>query len=131
MRPRCRTLVTKWQRAVKAVPLAKVLPRALGGVGNDAKVAAFFGDKVLGAAVALAQRRAVGPDEQRIGSLTELQSRAVSNEFMRTHFTDIMPLHAGLVHQHQDNSAHVGTMVEAAVTAVHDDGGHEAIADLA
>ena len=115
------------------VPLAKVLPPALGGADDTTNAAAFYGDKMLGAAVALAQRRTMGA-EQTLDSLLALHHRAVSNEFMLENLPDIMPLHAGLVDQHQLNrfKAHgAGTMVEAAVTAVHDEGEHEAITDLA
>ena len=127
-----RTLVTKWLRAVNEVQLAEVLPPAFGGEAN-VKVAAFYGDKILGAAMALAQRRTSDPTAKvSVGHLTELQSHAASNEFLREHLADIMPLHAGAVESAGSSSAHgVGTMVEAAVTAVHDSGDHEAITELA
>ena len=60
MRQHHRTLLIKWQRAVSVVPLAKVLPPALGGADDTTNAAAFYGDKMLGAAVALAQRRTMG-----------------------------------------------------------------------
>ena len=128
-----RSLVTKWQQAASTVRPEKILPpglRELADVNHDVNVAAFYGDKVLGAAVALAQRRAVGDGEHTVGSLTRLQSMATSNEFLKSNIATILPQHAQL--SESASSAHdIGTMVEAAVDAVHTKGDVHAIEDLA
>jgi hypothetical protein len=131
-----RSLMTKWQQAASTVRPEKILPPGLKG-SDDASVAAFYGDKLLGAAVALAQRRAVEDGEHTVGNLTRLQSLATSNDFLKSNIATILPQHAHLWEQcHgqslQIHSAHdVGTMVEAAVDAVHAQGGVHAIDDLA
>ena len=98
----------------------KILPpglRELADVNHDVNVAAFYGDKVLGAAVALAQRRAVGDGEHTVGSLTRLQSMATSNEFLKSNIATILPQHAQL--SESASSAHdIGTMVEASSEVV-------------
>ena len=48
------TLLT-WHAAVKHVPAEQLLPLGLGGLSTDASHAAFYGDKLLGAAIARAQ----------------------------------------------------------------------------
>ena len=106
--------------------------RGLADVDHDVDhgVAAFYGDKLLGAAVALAQRRSVEDAEHNVGNLTRLQSVATSNEFLKSNIATILPQHAQL--SESASSAHsIGTMVEAAVDAVHTEGDVDAIEDLA
>lgn len=125
-RPRrqTRTLVTKWQHAVSSIPIARILP-----LGNEADVAAFYGNKVLGAAVA-AQQQSESERGATLASLTHLHFAATSNEMMRSHFPDVLPLVAADSEGWDARSA--GIMLEAAVAAVQaeKDGG-EAVADLA
>jgi len=129
-----RALVTAWQHMVGDVPLEKILPLGFGG-STDVRVAAFYGDKVLGAALALAQQRA--PGVQTVGSLTHTQSLAASNGFLHSRLGEILPRHAAAFDRsylrdpsHGDHGA--GTMVEAAVAAVHaTDATGAAVADLA
>jgi dsRNA-specific ribonuclease len=128
-----RSLVTKWQQAASTLQPEKILPPGLresADIYHNVDVAAFYGDKVLGAAVALAQQRAVGDGEHTVGSLTRLQSIATSNEFLKSNIATILPQHAQL--SESASSAHdIGTMVEAAVNAVHTKGDVYAIDDLA
>lgn len=129
-----RALVTVWQHVVSDVPLFVILPLGFGG-STDVRVAAFYGDKVLGAALALAQQRA--PGVQTVGSLTHTQSLAASNRFLHLRLGKILPRHAAAFDRsglcdpsHGDHGA--GTMVEAAVAAVHaTDVTGAAVADLA
>eukprot|EP00320_Phaeocystis_rex_P006721 CAMPEP_0119075426 /NCGR_PEP_ID=MMETSP1178-20130426/80145_1 /TAXON_ID=33656 /ORGANISM="unid sp, Strain CCMP2000" /LENGTH=238 /DNA_ID=CAMNT_0007057647 /DNA_START=21 /DNA_END=737 /DNA_ORIENTATION=+ len=125
-----RSLVTRWQQAASAVRPEKLLPPGLGGsadVKRDVDVAAFYGDKLLGAAVALAQRR-VKVGEHTVGSLTRLQNVATSNAFLKSNIATLLPQHAHM----SESSAHdIGTMVEAAVDAVHTEGDMHAIDELA
>ena len=128
---RCRTLVTKWQRAVDMLPSQSLLPPALGGEA-DVQVAAFYGDKLLGAYVAMALRRLrVEPRAQNAARLVAMQNFAVSNEHLHMNFAHLMPQHAERLREQSENGRIAGTMVEAAVTAVHDKDDHDAIIDLA
>ena len=88
----------------------------------------FFGDKVLGAAVALAQRGAV---THSAGDLTRLQSLATSNHFIMSHLWSILPDHTSSIPRNVIQAHAAGTMVEAAVAAVHAQGDERAVADLA
>ena len=65
-----------------------------------------------------------------MGRLTRLQSIATSNEFLKHNIATILPRHAHL--SGPESSAHdVGTMVEAAIDAVHAKGDVKAIDSLA
>ena len=94
---------------------------------------AFFGDKLLGAAVAIAQQHSGAMPSSDVGSLTKVHALAVSNASLHAHLEYILPAHA---HAFQPASlgraAHgAGTMVEAAVAVVHEEYGAAAVAELA
>ena len=48
--------LTKWHEAVSKIQLMDILPIGFGGNNNDANIAAFFGDRRINLAVALALR---------------------------------------------------------------------------
>lgn len=131
-----------WRRLLADVPLAEVLPRD-NAFGVDVPVEArnpditerlaFFGDKLLNAAVAEAlyetQMRAGGLNSP-LGEMTKLVAAARSNalfarllpRLLREDMVAAVPPDA-LAARTKHHS--VGTMVEAAVFLVHRRGGHE------
>ena len=118
--------LTEWHRAVASVSREKLLPLGLGAATNAANVNAFYGDKLLGAAVAR-ELRHVEPNEE--GYMTIVFEEATSNKNLAEKLRQILPTQsdgiADIISQHhQQHDA--GTMVEAAVTAVHDAGGGDA-----
>ena len=121
-----RTLVTGWQKASSSINLPERESREIA-------VAAFYGDKILGAAVALSQQRADVDDQATVGDLTHTHMLAVSNEVLHANFADILPQYSDAVGSHRSQSRAAGTMVEAAVATVHatGPGGAAAIDDLA
>ena len=120
-----------WHAAVSRLP-----PLAVDSA--DVRLAAFFGDKVLSAAVAEALRRGGGAaecangrfDAGDLGSVAETHAIAVSNRLLGLRFGEILPARAAL-----DSHRRAGTIVEATVSAVHraDRGGERgaAVAALA
>ena len=122
----------KWHDAVERVPKGEMLPIGLGGQTAQPNLSAFLGDKILSGAVALAICKA--KEQQSLKQLSELQSVATSNRLLCDELVNILPMHADQsVRLRASTQTHdVGTMVEAAVAAVHANGGGEsAIAELA
>jgi Double-stranded RNA binding motif len=123
-----------WHETVRKIPSHKILPLALGGE-REQSLAALLGDKLLGVAVVkvlIFEKHVVDP-----GTATLLTDRAVSNDFLATHMSSILP---DLCEKYDDLSEHLsdrekGTMVEAAVARVHEiedhDDGYAAILNLA
>ena len=125
---RCRSVST-WQRSANSLPLYLATCERSAA---DLKRAAFFGDKLLGWAVALAQQRRDTSAKATMEELAVLHSKARCSKFLHSKRADILPMHAHWESQrHIPNHLQSGTMVEAVVAAVHEEGGHEAIADLA
>ena len=124
-----------WHAAVAKVPLSSILPPGFGGTSECANIAAFFGDKRIGFQVALAARERIsaGTGEMSLGALTDLQSEATSNQMLASRLADILPLHVTPdMSQWAAKQIHdAGTMVEAAVEAVHADKDVAAISELA
>jgi len=128
-----RTLIKphKWQQILKQIPKEAILPNS-----EEHKLNAFFGDKLLGAAAATAiqQSHLNSNNLYSESSASRLVGTALSNRFLAARFSTILPEEEDkLFEKHaQDLSTHgVGTMVEAAVAAVHkQDGGDEAIQNL-
>ena len=116
-----------WHAVVGQVPIEEVLPQGLGAATAHANAAAFVGDKLLGAAVALALRRT--PVGRAVGRLAQRKGLAVGNAALAAHFKELLPGHGEvLVPETHD----AGTMVEAAVEAVmRREGGAEGVAALA
>ena len=54
-------------------------------------MAAFYGDKILGAAVALSQQRADVTEQATPGSLLHIQMLAASDESLHASFAEILP----------------------------------------
>lgn len=112
----------QWHAAVSRIPQESVLPLGFGSPSNEANVAAFLGDKLLGSAVALAQYESTSAARERgVGQLSELQGTATANRMLAAYLPTILPEHTnpsilGLA-EAQEHTA--GTMVEAAVAAVH------------
>ena len=135
-----------WHRALRDVPLARILPRdADFGAGADDAVAverdgetaerlAFFGDKLLNAAVASAVYDRHGL-ALSTGEMSTLVARARSNQL----FARLLPklLREDMVAATPEDAvrrgrAHsAGTMVEAAVFLVFENGGEAASAAIA
>ena len=127
---RCRSVST-WQRSANSLPLYLATCERSAA---DLKRAAFFGDKLLGWAVALAQQRRDTSAKATMEELAVLHSKARCSKFLHSKRADILPMHAHWESQsqgHPPSHHQAGTMVEAVVASVHDEGGHEAIADLA
>ena len=120
-----------WHAAVSRLP-------PLAADSPDVRLEAFFGDKVLSAAVADALRLGGGAaecsngrfDAGDLGSVAETHAIAVSNRLLGLRFGEILPAHDAL-----DSHRRAGTIVEATVSAVHraDRGGERgaAVAALA
>ena len=112
----------RWHTAVARVPTDSLLPLGFGNPTNEANVAAFLGDKLLGVAVAsVLYRDTPSAQKEGIGRLSDFQSTATANKLLCEELVTILPTHAGkavleLAKVQQHNA---GTMVEAAVAAVH------------
>ena len=126
-----RRQITTWHAAVAKVPVTKILPLGFGGV-DDVKAPAWLGDKLLSSAIAAAIWRQ--SEERSSVKLTRWHHKASSNGFFHTHLAAIVPSHVDLFSAVGNHNVHhgAGTMVEAAVAAVHaDEGGAAAVHDLA
>lgn len=111
-----------WHAAASRIPQESVLPLGFGSPSSEANVAAFLGDKLLGSAIALAQYETIGAAQTRgVGQLSELQGTASANRMLAAHLATLLPEHTNLsileLAEAQEHTA--GTMVEAAVAAVH------------
>ena len=122
--------LSQWLLAVASVPRQKLIPPGLGAETDEANVDAFYGDKVLGAAVARALRH-VEPNE--IGYMSIVSSEAVSNRNLAQKLEQILPTQSDGIAKISSRALHdAGTMVEAAVAAVDGmDDGDRAIRNLA
>ena len=122
--------LSQWLLAVASVPRQKLIPSGLGAETDKANVDAFYGDKVLGAAVARALRH-VEPNE--VGYMSIVSSEAVSNRNLAQKLEQILPTQSDGIAKISSRELHdAGTMVEAAVAAVDGmDDGDRAIRNLA
>eukprot|EP00191_Tetraselmis_sp_GSL018_P024403 CAMPEP_0177624428 /NCGR_PEP_ID=MMETSP0419_2-20121207/29485_1 /TAXON_ID=582737 /ORGANISM="Tetraselmis sp., Strain GSL018" /LENGTH=512 /DNA_ID=CAMNT_0019125155 /DNA_START=589 /DNA_END=2128 /DNA_ORIENTATION=- len=124
-------LLLRWKTAVSKVSLCKVLPLGFGGFA-DANTGAWYGDRILSAAIAKELRSLA--DTHTPGQLTEIYGAASSNENMAAHIDLILPpclLDAIGPPQSEALQVHdYGTMLEACVKEVagEDDG---AVSELA
>ena len=147
----------RWHAAVARVPTDSLLPLGFGNPTNEANVAAFLGDKLLGVAVAAAlYRDTQSAQTLGIGRMSDVLSTATANKLLCEELVTILPVRRfGAQHldwQAQPASApawpvahayvaphaleqshtteavlelaavqqhNAGTMVEAAVAAVH------------
>ena len=129
--------LARWHAAVSRIPEEAVLPLGFGSKSAEANVAAFLGDKLLGSAIALAQYESNSAAQARgVGSLSELQGTATANRMLCEHLATILPDHAdaSILEMAAIQEHNAGTMVEAAVAAVHqqqEGEGAAAIAELA
>ena len=122
--------LSQWHKAVAPVVREEILPFGLGGTTNKAAIAAFYGDKILGIAVALEQQR-VHP-EADVGYASKVFSEATSNRLFVENLGTILPDHSAGLEGIGSAQAHdAGTMIEAAVAKVHAEADHAAIDDLA
>ena len=111
-----------WHAAAQKIPLESVLPLGFGSPSNEANVGAFLGDKLLGSAVALAQYETTSLARERgVGQLSELQGTASANRMLAQYLPTILPEHtnAAILELAEAQEHTAGTMVEAAVAAVH------------
>ena len=114
--------LAQWHAAVHKIPQESVLPLGFGSPSNEANVGAFLGDKLLGSAIALAQYETTSAARERgVGQLSELQGTASANRMLAACLPTILPEHTNPsileLAEAQEHTA--GTMVEAAVAAVH------------
>ena len=114
--------LAQWHAAVHKIPKESVLPLGFGSPSNEANVAAFLGDKLLGSAIALAQyENASAARERGVGQLSELQGTATANRMLAACLPTILPDHTdpSILELAEAQEHTAGTMVEAAVAAVH------------
>lgn len=121
-----------WHAAIASIPASEVTPIGLGGVSNDANLKAFYGDKLLGAALAQAQW-SNSKHRSDLGLLTAVHSAAASNHLLSEKLSEILPVQASdkLLERAAYQSHDAGTMVEATVAVVSLRGNQAAVADLA
>ena len=124
--------LSRWYHAIGHLAPEIIGLPALVVPNQEQELAAFYGDKLLGAAVAgalLKHLKASGQESRHMA--TVLASVALSNSFLARNVHQILPefLNNNLL---QVSDHRVGTMVEVAVAAVHaKDDGAEAVHDLA
>ncbi|CAB9496495.1 expressed unknown protein [Seminavis robusta] len=130
-----------WHNAVEKIPPEAIIPGKDNKCNNDPKLAAFVGDKILGASFARwiqKKQRNVSSssvqdnadtDVYDQGSASILASVVLSNEFMADRLSQILPnpVHTEWARQANLGQHKLGTLVEAAVAAVDD---HAAVENL-
>mmetsp|Transcript_21651 Transcript_21651/g.51143 ORF Transcript_21651/g.51143 Transcript_21651/m.51143 type:complete len:442 (+) Transcript_21651:334-1659(+) len=109
-------LLSKWKRIVSDIPPP--------GLTNDQKgrlkVQAFVGDTLLNCAVVTRlEATAVDTNNYDSGSLTKMKSDIVSNQFLAKHAAQILPPTWSIPDVDQKSDWDIGTVVEAAVSLVH------------
>eukprot|EP00316_Scyphosphaera_apsteinii_P016066 CAMPEP_0119315952 /NCGR_PEP_ID=MMETSP1333-20130426/37882_1 /TAXON_ID=418940 /ORGANISM="Scyphosphaera apsteinii, Strain RCC1455" /LENGTH=381 /DNA_ID=CAMNT_0007321459 /DNA_START=160 /DNA_END=1306 /DNA_ORIENTATION=- len=121
-----------WYNALTGLVASHVLPLGFGGKQANVSTAAWYGDKILGMAVADELRAQRVGDHER---LTKRFQAIVSNKNIAAHLDVLLtPPLLALVPTPQKRAVQVhdcGTMIEACVDHVHASGDTAAVAELA
>lgn len=115
-----------WRPAAACVELKKLLPPSCA----DVRVSAFFGDKLLSAAVASALQRTRGAQPD-LRDLSNMHVLVTDKSFLLTHLNHILPDHVDDFPRDLPNAAErARTMVHSAVAEVHAADGAAAVTEL-
>lgn len=136
--PTCSSkLPLQWLKASQKIPAWKIMPLELGGE-REVPLAAWKGDAFLKAALAKAltiqqeEKKKKQDDNNNsdltVGEATSLAKVAVSNSFLTSNISTLLPEYAEEAKGLSEHQA--GTMLEAAVASVHATN-EDAILDLA
>ena len=110
-----------WLAASARVPLETVLPAA-GGLGQEQRMAAYLGDKILLASFGrwVYRRRMQEPMVRNPKVATDLVSVVLSNKFLGERLKDILPdpSFQRWIEERNANAHTMGTIVEAMVNKV-------------
>ena len=106
----------KWKATISEIPPPDLTNDQKGRL----KVQAFLGDTLLDCAVVTRLvENAMDTNYYDSGSLTKMKSDIVSNQFLAKHATQILPSTWSIPDIDQKSDWDVGTVVEAAVSLVH------------
>jgi hypothetical protein len=133
-------LLTTWYSLTKHIPIQQILPIGLGNPTELPNHNAFFGDKRLNMHVSLLLRTQsddttatysnnnnTSPSLPPVGTVTNIQSIAMSNQLLASCIAQILPFHMTTIEygniytaliQNNSQIHDAGTMIEAAVDYV-------------